>query len=101
MLQALHVWPETRGAWTSERETRWLQVQDALAREPDSSAWTRTRELHDRLRFARLVAHLRGREPDANVGHSIMIYRLDDAELRAALHGPLPELGADPASQSR
>lgn len=40
-----------------------------------------------RLRFARLCKYLQGRAPDANAGHSILIYRLDAAELEMALHG--------------
>jgi len=42
-------------------------------------------ELYDRLRFARLSAALRAREPDDAVGHTILIYRLTDDEVRRAL----------------
>jgi 4-amino-4-deoxy-L-arabinose transferase-like glycosyltransferase len=42
-------------------------------------------ELYDRLRFARLCAALRAREPDDTVGYSILIYRLTDDEVRRAL----------------
>jgi hypothetical protein len=42
-----------------------------------------------RLRFSRLCKYLQSRTPDANAGHSILIYRLDAAELDAALHGPV------------
>jgi len=34
------------------------------------------------LRFKRLMQHLRSRAPDANVGYSILIYRLGEDELR-------------------
>lgn len=43
------------------------------------------------LRAARLFAHLRQREPDHQVGYSILIYDVSDAELRQALEGPPPE----------
>ena len=42
-----------------------------------------------RLRFSRLCKYLQSRIPDANAGYSILIYRLDAAELDAALHGPV------------
>ena len=50
----------------------------------------------EQLRFARLMAYLRHREPDEQVGWSILIHRLSDAEVRAALDGPPPELVAEP-----
>jgi hypothetical protein len=46
----------------------------------------------DALRLARLRAHLRQREPDAHVGYSLLIFRIDDGELREALLGEPPEL---------
>jgi hypothetical protein len=36
------------------------------------------------------MAYLRRRQPDANAGYSILIYRLTQADLDAALHGPAP-----------
>ena len=47
------------------------------------------------LRFHRLAAFLRQREPDDNVGFSILVYHLSDADLAGALDGPPPELGRD------
>jgi hypothetical protein len=44
------------------------------------------------LRFARLASFLRQREPDDQVGYSILIYRLTDADLETALDGPTCEL---------
>ena len=44
----------------------------------------------NQLRFARLCAWLRPRQPDDEVGHSILIYRLTDGDLRQALTGPPP-----------
>ena len=39
----------------------------------------------EELQFERLRGYLIGRKPDAMIGYSILIYRLSDAELRAAL----------------
>jgi hypothetical protein len=47
------------------------------------------------LRFRRLTAFLRQREPDNTINYSILVYRLTDADLTHALHGPPPELGPD------
>ena len=50
-----------------------------------------------KLRFARLCASLRRREPDAYAGYSILIYELTEADVNAALQGPPPELHPDEA----
>jgi hypothetical protein len=57
--------------------------------------WLNALNDFDELRFARLAAYLRRREPDDNIGHSILVYHLTDADLDRALHGPPPELGPD------
>ncbi|HWA85430.1 MAG TPA: hypothetical protein VG710_04350, partial [Opitutus sp.] len=44
---------------------------------------------HEMLRFARLCCYLRARQPDANVGYSIFIYRLTADEIAAATGGSL------------
>ena len=49
------------------------------------------------LRFARLCAYLRQREPDNHVGYSILIYRLTCDELDQALRGEPTELVPDEA----
>jgi hypothetical protein len=46
----------------------------------------------EQLRFARLMAYLRRREPDDQVGWSILIHRLSDSDVRDALEGPPAEL---------
>ena len=48
--------------------------------------------LFERLRFARLCAWLRQRDPDAEAGHSILLYFLTDAQVNEALYGPPAEL---------
>jgi len=40
------------------------------------------------LRFARLTAYLRGREPDDDIHHSILVFHLSETRLREALAGP-------------
>jgi 4-amino-4-deoxy-L-arabinose transferase-like glycosyltransferase len=47
-------------------------------------------EVFSEYRFARLTAHLRKREPDANINYSILVYQLKDAEVVQALDGPPP-----------
>lgn len=57
--------------------------------------WAEIFELLAEYRFARLAAFLRQREPDDEIGFSILVYRLSDAEAQRALSGPPPELGVD------
>ncbi len=53
------------------------------------------------LSFGRLCAYLRTRPPDADAGHSILIYRLTDDEVKKALTGPAVELLATQADFKR
>ena len=46
----------------------------------------------ERLRFERLCAYLRHRTADAQVGYSIFVFNLTDAELERALYGAPAEL---------
>ena len=55
----------------------------------------------EHLRFGRLCHFLRQREPDAVIGHSILIFRLEDAEVNFVLAAPLPELEAVAAMQGK
>ncbi|MDD3180232.1 MAG: glycosyltransferase family 39 protein [Opitutaceae bacterium] len=93
------VYQREKGPWTAEREQRYralLAASPQLALTVGSPAGAalpaverRQQEQDygefDRLRFSRLCRYLRGREPDASAGYSILIYRLSAAELRAAL----------------
>ncbi len=60
--------------------------------------WKNEYLVHEHFRFARLCAWLRkqGPPPD-HVGHAIFIWKLDEADLTAALFGPPAEL--DPPSE--
>jgi len=57
--------------------------------------WIKTVNDFDEYRFARLTAYLRRRIPDDQINYSILVYRLTDAEVRAALDGPPAEMGPD------
>jgi len=50
---------------------------------------------YDHIRFYRLAAFLRQREPDDELNHSILVYRLTGDDLSRALKGPPAELGPD------
>lgn len=108
MLQ--QVYTQQRGPWTLENENRYqnLRLNEArflaLEKEPEShpellkdisiQQWKAAWELYAHLRFARLCHYLRARQPDGMAGYSILIYRLDQSELDAALNGNLRDLSA-------
>jgi 4-amino-4-deoxy-L-arabinose transferase-like glycosyltransferase len=103
LLQSVYTDPP--GPWTAGDEDRYWRVRekvvpllaaratadDLVAADPELGRAYRT---YDRLRFGRLRAWLRQREPDDRVGYSILIYRLSDADIRSALQGPPAELAA-------
>ncbi len=70
-------------------------VRNAAMAQWPARQWLNTVNDFDELRFARLTAYLRRREPDDNIGHSILVYHLTDADLDRALRGPPSELGPD------
>ena len=105
MLQALYLRPQ--GAWTEEYEALYQQSRlrnaDWRASEQDPAlrarlvqlmgseqAWRDEHALFAELRFARLAATLRTRDPDGYAGWSILLYAVDAAELSQALDGPPP-----------
>jgi 4-amino-4-deoxy-L-arabinose transferase-like glycosyltransferase len=55
------------------------QARQRLLDEKGAPFWNNQGAMFLQLRFARLCAYLRQREPDDNVGYSILIYRLSDA----------------------
>jgi hypothetical protein len=84
------------GPWTAAREARYRELQTWLE-QPDprldpasgrslatSETGARASEL-EALRFARLCIRLQNRPPDALVAHTILVFRLTESELRAAL----------------
>ena len=98
-----HVYSPIRGPWTLELEKEYQELRAVeplfadyvrdpkrraeLNRDATEAQWRRTWTRHDLLRFARLCHYLRVRAPDANVGYSILIYRLSAEEIAAATAG--------------
>jgi len=105
MLQGVYL--RFHPPWTPADETWYGQVQaeinrwDSTANDPSARArllqekgvdyWATCIKNYGDLRLARLCAYLRRRAPDDEVGYSILIYRLSDADVQRALSGTPPE----------
>jgi hypothetical protein len=96
MLQ--NVYSDWRGPWTPQKERTLLTLRRVLAETP-KEALPRQPTLGgdalyalDQLRCVRLCTYLRLRRPDAVIGYSFFIYRLDAEEVRAAVYGTPSEL---------
>jgi hypothetical protein len=74
------VYSDYRGPWTPAYENRYRALTQS-DRPEDYVEF-------DQLRFARLCKFLQRRAPDADVGFSILIFRLSAEELHAALEDP-------------
>ena len=101
MLQ--HVYSDVRGEWSFAREQEFQRLRPlepsllayqtdpgrrrALEQEAPAQNWVTAWKRYELLRFARLCHYLRARGPDAAVGHSILIFRLNATELAAATAG--------------
>lgn len=97
------------GPWNDRLEKRYQAVRQFMAPLLSDDPVERRRALtqfpleqwysaindYEFLRFHRLAAFLRQREPDDNVGYSILVYHLSDEDLARALDGPPVELGRD------
>jgi len=107
------VYTTTFGPWNREFEAAYqncrsnLEVLDQTAHDSKLRAqllaqspagfWENEYKVYERYRFARLCAWLRhNRPPAAQVGHTILIWRLNDEDLYKALSGPPAELEAGP-----
>jgi hypothetical protein len=103
---------DTRGPWNKAYEDRYqitlesLRIMNATANAPAQRAallkkyplevWTRAYGNYKKLRFGRLCAWLRHHhKPDDNIGHSILIWRLNQAEIDDALNGTPAEMAND------
>jgi len=102
------------GPWNNEYEQKYqlcLRAMEAYEKTENDPAlhaelleqhpqkyWDEAFGLFAHLRFARLTAWLRHHKPtpDANVGYSLLIWRLGPDDLRSALLGPPPEIIDDP-----
>ena len=82
------------GRWTGQYESAYrLALTRAVHRfDLPANDSVINGESLQRLRFARLCAYLRQREPIANLGNSILVFQLNQRELDQALYGPPPEL---------
>lgn len=103
MLQ--HVYAQQRGPWSVENERFYqlLKLNEAAFHRMGGPAdgegftaaeWSKAWNEFERLRFARLCHYLRARQPDAQPGYSILVYRLTQAEIDAALNGDLRQFAA-------
>ncbi len=101
MLQ--QVYTPVPGPWTLEREREYQQLRSLepllaqrerdpaqraeLERTSPAALWQRAIRRLDWLRLARLCAYLRVRPADAQIGYSILIFRLNADEIAAATAG--------------
>jgi hypothetical protein len=96
------VYAPTAGRWDASEEAEYRQVQltlttllnqpderEVAARQMGKDPLPGVLDALDNFRMGRLTAFLRRRQPLAEVGYSILIYRLTDADLTQALEGPL------------
>jgi 4-amino-4-deoxy-L-arabinose transferase-like glycosyltransferase len=90
------------GPWTLEREEeyqRWRRFEPQFRqyhREPaakpallaafPAEQWERAWHRYELLRFERLRRYLRAREPDAQIGYAMFVFRLSEAEIDAAVN---------------
>jgi hypothetical protein len=110
MLQGVYLRDAPGPAWTPRFERQYQELsrlvrelettggdpvaRQFLIRQRGEAFWSQARGTYQRLRAGRLFAALRKREPDAMIGYSILIYRLDDDAVRRSVDPdqPPPEL---------
>jgi hypothetical protein len=83
------------GKWRKEYESDYQMALALWGHSLDGTAndsWPDKEHL-EYIRFGRLCAYLRQREPLANVGNSILVFRLSQYDLDQALYGPAANLG--------
>ncbi len=71
------------------------ETRDAFLARNDVPVWMKRLSDFDYLRFGRLCAYLRQREPDEWITPGILVYELTASDLETALSGPPPELLRD------
>lgn len=103
MLAAVYV--DTPGPWSDEHEKAYrgclhnlklfgstdnnAEARTALLAQTGEEFWWRLFRFYEHLRLTRLCHVLRLRRPDHQVGYAILVYRLSDEEVRAALEDPV------------
>ncbi len=80
------------GRWNQQYEARYRELESRFAAEEVDATDIEMRLQYDALKARRLATYLRHHEPIANVGYSILIYRLTTEDLALALTGPPAEL---------
>jgi len=90
------VYSHQHGKWTLQYESDYRLALARSVHEADlGSSLSRTyNEDLQRLRFARLCAYLRNRQPLAEIGNSILVFQLNQHELDHALYASPIELAA-------
>ena len=88
------VYSYQHGKWTRQYESDYQRALDRSVREVDLASTVSATHNEDlqHLRFARLCAYLRQREPMAEIGNSILVFQLNQRELDQALFGLPVEL---------
>ncbi|MBL9199257.1 MAG: glycosyltransferase family 39 protein [Opitutaceae bacterium] len=111
MLQG--VYGEVNGPWRPSLERAYVELHplmqrlDAANTSPEalnafigqegSDVWRQRIRAYDWLRFGRLCAWLRGREPSARITPGLLVFELSAENLRVALLDPPAELRPDDA----
>jgi len=96
------------GRWNQSYERQYQQLRQAvesfraesqtadgrqkLSTQTSGQTWNVMFWAYETLRFSRLSSFLRAREPDDEIGYSILVYRLSDEYVSQALDGPPIEL---------
>jgi hypothetical protein len=103
------VYTDPLGPWATDYEANYqnvlknFRVYEEAQKNPEANAeffrhypadfWQKEYASFERLRFGRLCAWLRHQRPPlASVGHAILIWKLEEPDLQAALYGPPPEI---------
>ena len=96
------------GPWCAAYENQYRAVLSQLEQYHETTARVqlvvndktipeiRTIKEFERMRFARLCAYLRHREPLARLGYSICVFKLTDEDAKQAIYGPPAELKPAP-----
>ena len=91
VTQFQQVYTEARGPWDAEKESSYRQLLARVVELEKAGGKLSYKEgsTFEAYQFARLCHWLRGREPDAELAYTILVYRLTDAEVLKALYEPI------------
>ncbi len=97
MLQLMYLMPTNR--WTEAYEAAYQVLKadvDRVGLTAAAAQWpAEEREAYRLLRFARLCAGLRRRDPTDQINHTILVYNVHEGLLREMLDGPPAETAPD------